>query len=44
MRGEANSDSILKSGDSNTEELQRSDYDDQADLSAHLRFMFMNLR
>ena len=34
---------ILKSGDTNTEELQRSDYDDQADLSAHLRFITKNL-
>ena len=34
---------ILESEDTNTEP-QRSDYDGQADLSAHLRFLFMNLR
>ena len=35
---------ILKSGDTNTEELQRSDYDDQVDVRAHLRFVLMNFK
>ena len=35
---------ILESEDTNTEGFQRSDYDDQVDLRAHLRSVFMNFK
>ena len=35
---------ILESEDTNTEGFQRSDYDDQVDVRAHLRIALMNFK
>ena len=35
---------IVESENTNTEGFQRSDYDDQVDLRAHLRFELMNFK